>query len=173
MSSLVPAVVEKHLDSIFHWNDGTFVLASSNLTGRYWSGSVWCFKCADDAPNVEKCLTGVETDSGVCDAVSVEQNKVIIGTDSGSVELLEFQTNGEAPLLNSIFYGLEHDDLVSCVDVNSSGDKAVSCSYDKSIKIWDLVSMASVGTYRPAHTDLVWRISCCPVEPEVFLSCGQ
>lgn len=176
-SNQIPAQVEKHLDFIGFWNDGSLFLASSNLTGRYWIGSVWYFQNPDVAPDVEKCTSGSEVEAGIADAALLQENDkrfAIIALDSGAVELLQLkETNGES---NSFFlseaYACEHSDTVSCI--NMLGEKqAVSGSYDKSIKIWDVQTMTASATYFSAHWDIVTGIACQPDNSDIFASCGK
>ena len=37
----------------------------TDLTSRFWTGSLWRYKDPNLAPSITKCLTGVESDSGV------------------------------------------------------------------------------------------------------------
>ena len=41
------------------------LLGCSNLTGRYWIGSLWYYRDPSEAPSVEKALTGLDCDNGV------------------------------------------------------------------------------------------------------------
>lgn len=63
--------------------DDKIILGSSDLTGRYWNGSLWCFETADEAPDVECCLAGIDISSGVCDIAFYSNDKVAVGLDSG------------------------------------------------------------------------------------------
>ncbi|CAG2061788.1 unnamed protein product, partial [Timema podura] len=63
----LPALVENYIDFIEFCADGYMLLGSSNLTGRHWCGSLWYFIDPDGAPDVEKCLTGMTCENGVCD----------------------------------------------------------------------------------------------------------
>ena len=47
--------------------DGHIVLGSCDITGRLWTGSLWYYRDPQDAPSVQKALTGVDCDSGVID----------------------------------------------------------------------------------------------------------
>jgi len=47
------------------------LLGCSNLTGRYWVGSLWYYPEPMDAPSVEKALTGLECDNGVVEGFFV------------------------------------------------------------------------------------------------------
>ena len=60
------------------------LLGCSNLTGRFWSGSLWYFIDPDAAPDVEKCLTGIECETGVTDGKFLEdKQKVSINETNG------------------------------------------------------------------------------------------
>lgn len=171
MTATIPAVVENHLDVIQHFPDGKTILGSSNLTGRYWGGSLWCFNNADDAPNIEKCLAGVETEAGISDAAILGKDKIIIGLDSGSVELISLKS--DPIILSNEFYSCEHDHLISSISVSSNDMFCISSSFDGCIKVWDVETWACIATYRPAHGNRISRVSCSNVESRVFISCGQ
>jgi methylosome protein 50 len=57
--------------------DGYMLLGCSNLTGRFWTGSLWYFLDPDSAPDVEKCLTGIECETGITDGKFLEDNNKV------------------------------------------------------------------------------------------------
>lgn len=57
--------------------DGYMLLGCSNLTGRFWTGSVWYFLDPDSAPHVDKCLTGIESESGVTDGKFLDDKQKV------------------------------------------------------------------------------------------------
>lgn len=59
--------------------DGHFLMGSSNLTGRYWGGSIWYYDDPSLAPSVEKCLTAYEINSGVVDAAFIDEKNLVVG----------------------------------------------------------------------------------------------
>lgn len=59
--------------------DGHFLMGSSNLTGRYWGGSIWYYDDPSLAPSVEKCLTAYEINSGVVDAAFIDEKNIVVG----------------------------------------------------------------------------------------------
>lgn len=63
--------------------DDKVILGSSDLTGRYWNGSLWYFQTVEDAPDVESCLAGIDLPSGVCDIAIYNKDKIAVGLDSG------------------------------------------------------------------------------------------
>ncbi|XP_023238127.1 methylosome protein 50-like [Centruroides sculpturatus] len=171
MTATIPAVVDNHLDVVQHFPDGKLILGSSNLTGRYWGGSLWLFKNSNDAPDIEKCLAGVETEAGISDAAVLGKDKIIIGLDSGSVELISLKS--DPVILSNEFYSCEHDHVISSISVSSNDLFCISSSFDGCIKVWDVETWTCIATYRPAHGNKISRVSCSNVESRVFISCGQ
>ena len=56
--------------------DGHMILGCSNLTGRFWIGSLWYYRNPEEAPSVEKALTGVDFDNGLIDGFFVNSKNV-------------------------------------------------------------------------------------------------
>jgi hypothetical protein len=47
------------------------LLGCSNMTGRYWIGSLWYYRDPNEAPSVEKAWTGLDCDNGVVEGIFV------------------------------------------------------------------------------------------------------
>ncbi|PNF41240.1 hypothetical protein B7P43_G01506 [Cryptotermes secundus] len=152
------------------------LLGCSNLTGRFWTGSLWYFLDPDSAPDVEKCLTGIECETGITDGKFLEDNnKVIIGEDSGVVQVLGLsESPGEHTFhFESLSSVCEHDDSVLSVSVFSDGKRAVTGGLDMNIKVWSVESLTSECTYRPAHLHQVSSVCTHPQDgSSVFASCS-
>ena len=54
------------------------ILGCSNLTGRFWIGSLWYYRDPSEAPSVEKALTGVDFDNGLVDGFFLDEKNVSI-----------------------------------------------------------------------------------------------
>ena len=54
------------------------ILGCSNLTGRFWIGSLWYYRDPSEAPSVEKALTGVDFDNGIVDGFFLDDKNVSI-----------------------------------------------------------------------------------------------
>ncbi|KFM74666.1 Methylosome protein 50, partial [Stegodyphus mimosarum] len=171
MTSAIPAVVENHLDAISCASDGRIIIASSNLTGRYWNGSLWCFPNVHDAPDVEKCLTGIEVASGICDLVHFNENKVALGLDSGSLDV--YKLDSEPVLFTWMFGACEHDDFISSLSLNSNKSSLITAGADHCVKIWDVETWSTYATYRPVHAGIIWQVSNSTEDPHLFVTCGQ
>ncbi|MBN3312529.1 MEP50 protein, partial [Atractosteus spatula] len=175
-----PACMEKHLDSVQYRADGSLLLSASSLMGRCWLGSIWVFKDPQLAPKEGHCSAGVQTEAGVADAKWVSERSILVGSDSGAVELWELAE--DESLIVSKFCHHHHDDIVTTVSPLAQGTQAVSGSMDCWIKVWDLAQETVVNSYNvlqcsctlsPAHSSSVTCVSCSPSEEALFLSCGQ
>ncbi|KAK3098735.1 hypothetical protein FSP39_022560 [Pinctada imbricata] len=150
--------------------DGGVLLGASSLTGRYWFGSLWYCKNPEDILCLEKCTAGVQLEAGLGDAVWLDDSKVLVGLDTGGVAVWEL--TDEYRTFVHVQSAVEHDDMVSSVSVATDKNRAVSGSYDKCIKVWDMETMSSVTTYR-GHYDMVQAVKYHPTEPALILSCSQ
>lgn len=174
--STLPNHVEKYLDFLDVSDDGFLLLGCSSLTERYWTGSLWYFIEPEAAPNVEKCLTGIDCESGVCDGKFLtDQQKVIVGEDSGNIQVLALSEVADE---HTFHFSLsasacDHDNYVTSVSVFKGKSQAVSGSADYVIKVWDVDGLVAHHTYRPAHSNQVSCVATQPVDgSEVFASCS-
>ena len=53
------------------------LLGCSNLSGRYWCGSLWYFKESPSYLEINKSLTSYECESGVCDAKFLDDTQKV------------------------------------------------------------------------------------------------
>lgn len=166
----IPAAMDRHLDVIQCHTDGGLLLGASSLTGQYWLGSLWYYQNPSNAPDVEKCTAGVQLESGLTDARWMDKNKVLVGLDTGGIEIWELIENYNTFV--HVHTTVEHDDIVSSLHLSCDSKRAVSCGYDRCIKLWDVESLSSVHSFR-GHADIVECVRCHPSEPSIFLSCSQ
>jgi len=64
--------------------------------------------------------------------VSADGSKVAIGDASGRVKVLDLKSGAE------LFVAHEHKDLVDDVRFDATGERLVSASHDRTVRIWDL-----------------------------------
>ena len=57
--------VSYNLTSPLASSDGRLLLGASSLTSRYWTGDVWLFDKASDAPDISRFTAAREAESGV------------------------------------------------------------------------------------------------------------
>ncbi|XP_054275000.1 methylosome protein 50-like [Macrosteles quadrilineatus] len=172
--TIMPLEIEKHLDFIDISEDGYFLLGSSNLTGRYWRGSVWYYSKPPLPPQKEECETGMECDNTVSDGQFLNNKTIIVGDDGGAVIVYEITKREDGTLVftqKSARY--EHDSSVSSISVSTDKTGIVSAGFDMCIKVWDGDELSPAQTFRNAHSHQVTKVAHSP-EPgsRVFASTG-
>lgn len=133
-----PAVLPKNFynnviniqKNIFFLDDKTIVGASS-LTDRYWSGTVWYFN-GPTSYDKNDAYAVTRTESGVCDAVFLDNYKFLIAEDSGVLQVLEVVKAPEtlAPVLQCSGYVCQHDDSITSLAVFDNKTHFVTSSMD-------------------------------------------
>ncbi|KAL0280708.1 UNVERIFIED_CONTAM: hypothetical protein PYX00_001923 [Menopon gallinae] len=169
----LPRRFEKQYDFIDINKDGTFLLGTSNMTGRIWCGSVWLFNDMSDPPDVEKCIAGLEFESGVAVCKWYENGtRIAVGTDFGALNLLSLAPVHDVKrhYLSTLAILSEHDDCITTLDPTFDGNKILTGSMDMNIKIWDTDSATCEKTYECAHTHTVTSACFQPGKDDVFIS---
>lgn len=165
-----PPVTDKNLQFILIYNEKSAVLGGSNMTDRYWSGTVWYFKSACDF-NKDKAFTATVTGSGVCDGAFISENKFVICEDSGVLQVFSLvNTNTDSDELQCLGYACQHDDSILTVSVFSDSSHVVTGGMDYCIKVWDLEELLTQKSFGFAHTDIITSIDVQPKSDTTFIS---
>jgi len=204
-SNYVPTRIERWLQSLLLDKHGRMLLTASNLTGRYWTGSMWYYGAGETGPFtnegtngvskdcdlIKKCVTGVELDDGVGDALlfgdcgdeNTMKANVLVTCDNGSLDHLKLTKSEEGAASEKQFYFFdrvstytEHRDSITGIAKSSSDDadlsgNLVTCSADGSIVAWDLKTMGVTARYSRAHGDMALDVTF--VKSSAFASCSQ
>lgn len=169
-----PCQVEKHLDFITFNKHGHLLMGSSNLTGRYWGGSLWYYENSACAPDVEKCTSGYEITSGLSEGVFLDNDKsIMVGQDTGTIEFFTLTTTESGTHLRSVCQVDEHLDIVHNVKVTCNRKMALTASADMSIRLWDCEGYRVVRLLSVAHSQQVMSVAPHPTNEQVFLSTGM
>ncbi|XP_065582044.1 methylosome protein WDR77-like [Artemia franciscana] len=163
--------LSRFYDDIIFSPEGKLLLLTSNLTARFWTGSLWLFENAESvSPEMALCNMCLPSASG-CMSVIPEKSQVIVGLDDGSVSVIKInKTDGWN--FSCFASAIEHDAGISALDITSQNEKIVSSADDGMIKVWDTNSLISTTTFRNTHSDSISDICCSPEDPNVFVSCS-
>lgn len=105
-------------------------MGGSNLTDRYWSGTVWYYNDISDFDR-NKAHVATKTESGVCDAVFLDNNKFVIGEDSGVLQVFDITTGpDDSQQLQCAGYACLHDDSIITLSAFADNDRVVSAGMD-------------------------------------------
>lgn len=149
---------------------GGLYLGTSCLSGRYWSGALSYFSEFKDCLDVEKRVAATKLDMGVSEMKLINDTSLLLATDSGGIHWWSLQE--EEQQLSLVAEPLEHDDIVSTLDVSTDRKLAVSGGHDMKVIVWDTEEAIPTNTYR-GHSGKVNAVACSPVESQIFLSCSQ
>ena len=183
-SNYSPHTMERSLQCLQFNQSGHLLLGASNLTGRYWIGSLWYYEEPRFAPSVEKSLTGVDCDHGLGDAIFIRCPKnqgkhVLVALDNGSMDHVALSRSQEEEGKQAFHYldrlstVTEHDDLITAIKQTSDDGTFLSASYDRSIVALDSATLALKHRYSKAHFDLIFDLDCSQSQPELFVTAGQ
>ncbi|XP_026279804.1 methylosome protein 50 [Frankliniella occidentalis] len=184
-----PPTLDKHFDFLEWSPDGNLLLiGTSDLNSRAWGGSIWLFDTEETRnaesekgwyPHAGKCVVGASLDCGVSVGRFLRcSDRFVVGCDSGAIQINSVKKYAELPTSNGSIVGeaslTEHNDMVLDVDdLGGDGLHFVSCSQDKSIKVWDLEALLATHTFNPAHAQSVTSIRARPTQSSCFASCSR
>jgi len=178
-SAYVPSQLERHLEFMHFNSEGHMILGCSNLTGRFWIGSLWYYRDPSEAPSVEKALTGVDFDNGLVDGFFLDEKNIIVAGDGGAVEQVMLSFSEEDDPNSSFFYldrihsAQEHDDIITGIVLTADKSKLVTASYDKSFVVLEKESLRIVSRVSAAHTDLINTLAANPFNTNTIVTAGN
>jgi len=193
VSNFTPAAVDKYIDVLEFGENGELFLATSNLNRRSWTGDIWWFAGAEDAPRREKAKAGYRLDSGIVRVKYIGNRQLVLGLDSGGIQLITLKTKkpenkegGPAYFLELNPSPCEHDDRIADLDtwksrevtpggqqvLTAADNQLVTAGQDGRIVVWNK-NQAIVHNLHPAHSSGVISVSCHPTNNNIFASAGQ
>lgn len=161
--------IPKYVDGIGFNENGQLALISSNLTSRNWDGAIAIFDDAKFAPNIPHLDYGVLTESGCTDVDWISNTKLVVSTDSGSLEIWDLK---DSPTMENSLQLCEHGDVCSSVSFSKHSQQLVSGSWDNYIKLWDLEVDLSIHTIL-IHSDKVFDVKWNDFSSNVFASVSE
>ncbi|CAH2093781.1 unnamed protein product [Euphydryas editha] len=152
--------------------DGTILVGSSELTGRYWNGAVSIFqKNTTDNKSHKTLRKDIYLTNGTADGCFTENSrKIILCEDNGAVSVWSRIENDAWNLWNKDLSVAEHDGAVMSVDCLAPNKEYVTAGADGNIKVWDTVDLLCVRNYLAAHSKSIQSVSVRPLSQSVFAS---
>ncbi|XP_033340350.2 methylosome protein WDR77 [Megalopta genalis] len=166
-----PIVHDKNLQFILIHNEKNAVLGGSNMSDRYWTGSLWYYNDISDFDRTKAFLAS-KTESGVCDGAYLEQDKFVVSEDSGVLQVLGLveTTDIHSHELQSLGYACLHDNSLLTLSVFQDNTHLVTGGMDYCIKVWDTAELLATHSFSFAHTDIVTSVDVQPKSSSTFVS---
>ena len=183
LSNYVPPQLERHIQFMDFNSKGDLFLGTSSLTSRFWTGSLWYYGAGLEPDNInsDSCMTGVHTATGVLDGRFLKDDLMVVGLDSGGIELVRLtheEEEEEGSGVKEVRYYLEeqspleeHDDLLTGLDLFSDGSLA-TVGADNKICVWDSQTALSLQ-YKPAHSGILSDVSCHRTDNNLLSTCSR
>lgn len=115
----------------FIFTDETAIVGANNLTGRYWSGTVWWFS---DCSSLDRnnASAASKTESSVADAGFLDNHRLVVGEDSGVLQILEVPQDANVwkSELKCTRYACQHDDSITSLAIFDNKTNFVTCGMD-------------------------------------------
>ncbi|KAJ8725576.1 hypothetical protein PYW08_003759 [Mythimna loreyi] len=152
-----------YLDYIAIHSDGSVLVGSSELTGRYWNGGVSVYKSIANA----KCIQteekrSIPLSSGTADGCFIgTSTKVLTCEDSGAVTVWTNKNDAWNQWKEEISVA-EHDNAALAVDCLEPERLYVTTGADGNAKVWDVTDMICIRNYSAAHSMSINALSVRP-----------
>lgn len=167
---------DNHLMFLDISEDGHMLLGAGDLSGRYWSSSIYYSKEAKTSLNKENSRTTQDMENVLCCGKILESGKkIVVGDDVGKIFLASVKVEeNDSFVLNMLVGAADHDSAVLALSLSPDKKKLVSGGIDMCIKVWDVSeSLSTLFTYRPAHSKMVTDVAYSPNSDTVFASCSH
>ncbi|CAI5731208.1 unnamed protein product [Peronospora destructor] len=157
-------------------------VAQSQLEGNVWSGSVALLEASTSE---QLCELPLETGVASLAWCGADGDVLALGCDDGDVRLVRrsadvvftlvpVTANGSTDEEDATPIGWGHDDVVTGV----SGSKVektqlATCSWDLTVKLWDIGTLDKTVAAFNGHTDLIWGVAMNPMHVHLLCSASQ
>ncbi|XP_036320970.1 protein valois isoform X2 [Rhagoletis pomonella] len=152
------------------------IIATNKLSGREWSGSLWGFENVGDGTTLKpaKACYKLQCQTLISCLQFIADNIFMVAMRSGRVQLWSTKSEVRNPHTPYCMFLIgekcEHMRPITCLNVKTNAEHAITGSKDGTLKVWDIGcgDLFSVHTFRYAHTDVVTSIATSHKEPSVF-----
>ncbi|KAL4162220.1 hypothetical protein PRNP1_002767 [Phytophthora ramorum] len=150
-------------------------VAQSQLEGNVWGGGV---ALLDAATNERLCALQLPTGVGALAWGGSDGDVLALGCDDGDVRLAKLSTDVAFAFVpigsneEDAIWG--HDDVVTGVSVSAvDNTQLATCSWDFTVKLWDIAEMDKTVATFDGHTDLIWAVAMNPIHAHLLCSASQ
>ncbi|CAD0196734.1 unnamed protein product [Chrysodeixis includens] len=163
---------QSYLEYINIHSDGSVLVGSSELTGRYWNGGASVYKSIAEAQKVpldEK--PGISLASGTADGCFIgSSTKVFLCEDSGAVSVWANNSEQQSAwnLWKEEVSVSEHDNAALSVDCLDPEHQYVTAGADGVVKVWDINDLICLRNYRTAHSLIIYAVAVRPKSKTSF-----
>ncbi|XP_078040859.1 methylosome protein WDR77 [Augochlora pura] len=166
-----PLIHDKNLQFILIHNEKSALLGGSNMTDRYWTGSLWYYNDISDFDR-KKAYIASKMESGVCDGAYLGQDKFVVSEDTGVLQVLGLVETNDTCVqeLQSLQYACQHDSTLLTLSVFQDDIHLVTGGMDYCIKVWDTTELLATHSFGFAHTDIVTAVDAQPKSNTTFVS---
>ncbi|POM75267.1 Methylosome protein 50 [Phytophthora palmivora] len=153
-------------------------VAQSQLEGNVWNGGVALL----DATTSERlCELQLETGVGSLAWCGADGDVLALGCDDGDVRLAKLSTDVAFAFVpmdvgndEEDATGWGHDDVVTGVSASTvEKTQLATCSWDLTVKLWDVAAMDKTIATFDGHTDLIWGVAMNPAHAHLLCSASQ
>ncbi|EZA50092.1 hypothetical protein DMN91_006316 [Ooceraea biroi] len=169
-----PPVRTKNLQFLLIHDEHNAIVGGTSMTDLFWTGALWYFNDISELDRKKAAITQ-ELDTGVCDAVYLNENKFVVVDDSGAVQIFDIMTDNspEQPAqFLSVAYACQHDSSALTVSLFPDKKNIITAGMDYCIKVWDLEELIATHTFHYAHTDIVTSVDVKPTCNHIAASAG-
>ncbi|XP_049866612.1 methylosome protein 50-like [Pectinophora gossypiella] len=159
-----------YLDYIRIHTDGSLLVGSSELTGRYWNGGINVFQnVAEGQRECKKSKKCISLTSGTADGCFADSSsKIILCEDNGAVSVWATSDDGAWKIWDRKVFAAEHDDAALAIECVDSGKEYITTGADGNVKLWDICDMICIKNYKGAHNMAVYGVAVKPNSKACF-----
>jgi len=157
-------------DAVRCSSETKIAIVGSQVTGRIWGGEIAIYNGSETTGKRKTAVAYATTATGTTDVRWLDPRTLVTSSDDGSLYKWFWHGDGTLEMISAQQL-IEHDDAVASIDV-ATDLQCISGSFDKTIKLWDLVDdgTSSTRTFR-GHTA---QINCVTWSRRAtFLSCSE
>lgn len=155
------------------FNENMLMASTSDLEGSNWEGNMMIINALTGETLCNLRTGAGHGDSAWCGRARDALDCVALAGDGGGVQVVRVVEIEGSYTLKPVDSLEEHDDVVSSVSVNvDETDILASASWDRSVKLWNMVASTSTATLI-GHTGRVFCVDWSPTSSNLLVSSAE